>query len=193
MNSPYANKPLNEWENITKKLVQQFPVKKHEMRTVVEDSFKDYLNLTISEFKLQVGKDIFFLAQATGVIIQKLITLKLSKLQKNTWKDGDKKYEKDVVNINKNQFSFEIKTSSSKSGIFGNRSMGHISKNKTKERSGYYLIINYKLPKEEDKDFQIYKLRFGWIDDNDWKGQNSPTGQQSTISSDCKSYKLVEI
>ena len=33
----------------------------------------------------------------------------------------------------------------------------------------------------------------GWIDDNDWKGQNSPTGQQSTISSDCKSYKLVEI
>ena len=71
--------------------------------------------------------------------------------------------------------------------------MGHISKNKTKERSGYYLIINYKLPKEEDKEFQIYKIRFGWIDDNDWKGQNSPTGQQSTISSDCKSYKLVEI
>jgi hypothetical protein len=193
MNSPYANKPLNKWEEITNQLVLQFPVKKHEMRTVVEDSFKDYLNLTISEFKLQVGKDIFFPAQATGVIIQKLITLRLSKLRINTWRDGDKKSEKDVVNIKKNQFSFEIKTSSSKSGIFGNRSMGHISKNKTKERSGYYLIINYKLPKEEDKDFQIYKIRFGWIDDGDWKGQNSPTGQQSTISSDCKSYKLVEI
>ena len=193
MNSPYANRPLNKWEEITKQLVLQFPVKKHEIRKVVEDSFKDYLNLTISEFKLQVGKDIFFPAQATGVVIQKLITLRLSKLQINTWRDGDKKSEKDVVNIKKNQFSFEIKTSSSKSGIFGNRSMGHISKNKTKERSGYYLIINYKLPKEEDKEFQIYKIRFGWIDDNDWKGQNSPTGQQSTISSDCKSYKLVEI
>ena len=193
MNKPYSDKPIEEWTEITKTLVLKFPVKMYEIRKVVEDSFKDYLNLTISEFKLQIGKDIFFPAQATGVIIQKLITLKLSKLQTNTWKDGVKKFEKDVVNVKENIFSFEIKTSSSKSGIFGNRSMGHISKNKTKVRSGYYLIINYKLPKEEDKNFEIYKIRFGWIDDNDWKGQSSPTGQQSTVSKDCKSYKLIDI
>ena len=54
-------------------------------------------------------------------------------------------------------------------------------------------MINYKLPKEKDKSLEIYKIRFGWIDDFDWKGQASPTGQQSTISKDCKEFKLLDL
>jgi len=193
MDSPYKNKNISEWKSITESLVNSFPIKKNELKKFTEDAFKDYLNITISTSKLQVGKDIFFPAQATGVIIDKLIGNIIRKNKGNQWKSGDKKIEKDVVNTTNDNYSFEIKTSSSKSGIFGNRSMGHISKNKIKITSGYYLIINYKLPKENDKSLEIYKIRFGWIDDFDWKGQASPTGQQSTISKECKEFKLLDL
>ena len=192
-NSPYKNKDISEWMSITEKLINKFPIKLNDIKNLVEKSFADYLSITISEAKLQVGRDIFFPAQATGVIIQKLIARKLEIFQSSKWREGDKKKDKDIVNIQDNSFSFEIKTSSSKTGIYGNRSMGHVSENSIKKRSGYYLIINYKLPKEEDREFLIYNLRFGWIDDEDWIGQKSPTGQQSTISKSCRSLKLISI
>lgn len=193
MESPYKNINICNWKSVTIKLVDSFPIKKKELKEYVEEAFDEYLKMTISSLKLQVGKDIFFPAQATGVIIDKLIGVIIIKKKGNEWKSGDKKNEKDVVNILNDKYSFEIKTSSSKSGIFGNRSMGHRSKKKIKIRSGYYLIINYKLPKENDMSLKIYKIRFGWIDDVDWIGQSSPTGQQSTISKECKDLKLIEL
>ena len=193
MVSPYKDIKIYNWKSITTKLVDSFPIKKNELKECVEKAFDEYLKITISSLKLQVGKDIFFPAQATGVIIDKLIGTIIIKEKGNEWKSGDKKSEKDVVNTLNDKYSFEIKTSSSKSGIFGNRSMGHRSEKKIKSRSGYYLVINYKLPKEDDKSLEIYKIRFGWIDDEDWKGQASPTGQQSTISKECKDLKLIEL
>ena len=41
------------------------------------------------------------------------------------------------------KYSVEIKTSSNKSKIFGNRSYAQKSENEKKDKSGYYLAINF--------------------------------------------------
>ncbi|MGB5597026.1 MAG: ScaI family restriction endonuclease [Crocosphaera sp.] len=83
--------------------------------------------------------------------------------------------------------------SSSKGGLYGNRSTGHPSDNRIKYRTGYYLVINYKLPKEEDLTRTIWKIRFGWIDDQDWLGQKKATGQQASIGAKLARLKLITL
>lgn len=39
----------------------------------------------------------------------------------------------------------------------------------------------------------ILLVRFGWLDSTDWIGQKAETGQQSRLSPDVESYKLIEI
>jgi hypothetical protein len=129
-----------------------------------------------------IGQDIFLPAQATGVILERLIAIQLSRRAAG-WRPGNRKTENDIVCIKNPAFSFEIKTSSSKSGLYGNRSTGHISSSRTKVRTGYYLVLNYTLPTEESAFKAIQSIRFGWIDDEDWKGQDKPTGQQASQTS----------
>jgi hypothetical protein len=40
---------------------------------------------------------------------------------------------------------------------------------------------------------KIKLVRFGWIDQEDWQGQISATGQQAKLSVDVKRYKLLEL
>jgi hypothetical protein len=40
---------------------------------------------------------------------------------------------------------------------------------------------------------KIRLVRFGWIDQEDWQGQESETGQQASISSDVKKFKLIQL
>ena len=40
---------------------------------------------------------------------------------------------------------------------------------------------------------KVVKIRFGWLDHEDWMGQKSATGQQSRLSRDVENFKLVEI
>ncbi len=89
--------------------------------------------------ELVIGRDIFLPAQATGVILERLIGIQLSKRAPG-WRAGNRKTEKDFVCITDPAYSFEIKTSSSKAGLYGSRSTGHLSEARTKERTGYYLV-----------------------------------------------------
>lgn len=163
------------------KLVQ---LTRHAWENIYTSSFGD------SDIK--IGRDIFLPAQATGVILEKLIALQLAKLDP-VWRGGVEKHQKDVVNTKELKYSFEIKTSSSKLGLYGNRSTGHRSDSRTKFRSGYYLVINYKLPTEEDLSRKIWNIRFGWIDDEDWVGQAKPTGQQASIGTELAKLKLITL
>ncbi len=54
-------------------------------------------------------------------------------------------------------------------------------------------MINYKLPKEEDLTRTIWKIRFGWIDDQDWLGQKKATGQQASIGAKLARLKLITL
>jgi hypothetical protein len=190
--SPYAGVAESKWVTTTQKLVGAFPIEMAVVTECVKDAWTDLFTSRIGSAGLKIGADIFLPAQATGVLLERLITAQLRSRDKR-WRGGDRKTEKDVVFDADNQFSFEIKTSSSDKGIFGNRSTGHRSETRTKFRSGYYLVVNYKLPKEEDPAGYIRMVRFGWIDDDDWVGQNSPTGQQASVSSAVAQGKLLTL
>ena len=166
-----------------------FPIEEKVLKKIVNDSFNELFESSVGG--LEIGKDIFIPPQATGVILEKLISKKITEMS-SVWKEGIQKNEKDVVNTENDLYSFEIKTSSSKTGVFGNRSYGHISENKVKNREGFYLIINYKIPKPNDVSYHIHKIRFGWIEDKDWIAQKSQSGQQASLSTECK-RKLKEL
>ena len=103
--------------------ILNFPIKEVILKEIVNDSFDELVKSSIGV--LRIGKDIFRPPQAIGVILEKLISNKIIELFPE-WKEGVQKNEKDVVNTQNDFYSFEIKTSSSKSGVFGNRSYGHI-------------------------------------------------------------------
>jgi hypothetical protein len=54
-------------------------------------------------------------------------------------------------------------------------------------------VINYKLPTAEDLSRKLWQIRFGWIDDTDWRGQSKPSGQQASILSDLAKLKLITL
>jgi hypothetical protein len=188
--SPYIAYPDTEWLSITSDLVAQFPIPPEYLVSVVESAWNDIYSSSFGNSELQIGRDIFLPAQATGVILERLIGRRLSEIYPD-WRCGEEKCEKDIVCKSNGLYSFEIKTSSSRSGIYGNRSTGHRSDNRTKYRTGYYLVINYKLPTDDDPSKLIWGIRFGWIDDEDWVGQAKPTGQQASIGSKIASKKLI--
>jgi hypothetical protein len=94
-----------------------------------------------------------------------------------------------------NSFSVEIKTSSSSKGIFGNRSFSQESAERPekKEKSGYYLTINYP-PIHKLRQIEPIKLiRFGWLDHKDWQGQRAASGQQASLKPEVLALKLLTI
>lgn len=192
MKSPYTGIPEADWPKVTERLVAQFPLDSDTLCSVVNSAWNDIYASSFGDTNLKIGADIFLPAQATGVIIEKLIAVHLASLDP-VWRGGTLKTEKDIVHTKKENFSFEIKTSSSKKGLYGNRSTGHRSDNRTKNRAGYYLVVNYKLPKEDDLDRFIFNIRFGWIDDEDWVGQAKPTGQQASIGAKLAHLKLATL
>ncbi|MDY6897134.1 MAG: ScaI family restriction endonuclease [Cyanobacteriota bacterium] len=183
---------FNEWLEITRQLIDEFPLSQEVLISTIEAAWEDLYSSSFGNFRLQIGRDIFLPAQAIGIILERLIAVRLANLNSN-WRGSQAKSEKDIVCTFNDRYSFEIKTSSSKNSFYGNRSTGYRSDNRLKSRTGYYLIINYKLPKEDDLERKIWKIRFGWIDDEDWVGQNKPTGQQASIGSRIASLKLVTL
>lgn len=190
--SPYAALPKEKWPEKTRDLFEAFPLDSHFIKQIVFSSWEDIHSSSFGDTNLRIGRDIFLPAQATGVILENLIAVHLSN-HAPVWRGGGAKNEKDIVNTENDDFSFEIKTSSSKSGLYGNRSTGHRSDNRTKSRAGYYLVVNYKLPKDNDPDRHIHSIRFGWIDDEDWVGQAKPTGQQASIGAELARLKLLTL
>ena len=40
---------------------------------------------------------------------------------------------------------------------------------------------------------KILKIRFGWLDHEDWLGQKSPTGQQARLRKEIENKKLISL
>ena len=192
LSSPYIRHPESEWKAITKQLVDDFPLSSEIIVSIVTSAWEDFFSTSFGNSGLKIGQDIFLPAQATGIILERLIAVNLAN-QDTRWRGGQTKQEKDIVCTFNERYCFEIKTSSTKAGLYGNRSTGHKSSNRQKHRTGYYLVINYKIPKEEDKSRKIWLIRFGWIDDEDWVGQKKPTGQQASVGANLSNLKLVTL
>ncbi len=188
MQSPYSNKPENEWLIITENLVKNHPLKTNEIVEVVLESWQWIFKSKIGDFS--IGTDIFPTPQIMSFLLHELVALNLEKRHPKTWKKGVTKSEKDLVCTEDNSFSVEIKASSDKKQVFGNRSYAQEeSATSQKVKSGYYLTINFEKFTENDRP-EITIIRFGFLEHTDWIGQASQTGQQARLSAESYKYKL---
>ncbi|MEY3402433.1 MAG: Type-2 restriction enzyme ScaI [Cyanobacteriota bacterium] len=200
---PYLGIPVDKWADKTKELIEEHPLDANEIYEIVISVWEEIFKSSITSRGYKIGRDIFPSPQIIGSLLHELIPLELSSRYPEVWRREQNTTEKDLVYIPNDSFSIEIKTSSSPGNIFGNRSYAQKSTTgKTKKsKSGYYLVINFE--KIEKKRQQIDNLslvnpkiklvRFGWIDEEDWQGQESETGQQSSISPDVKKFKLIQL
>lgn len=182
---PYENIAVENWLETTKQLVEKHPLSSvivdlclKSWESILHGKINTYLNMYISDMNLS--------PQALGSLLHDVIP---EYIQKNVdgFRKGEGK-EKDVVCEYNEDFSFEIKTSSQKS-IYGNRSY---TKSETgKSKSGYYLTINFE--KLSQKNPKILLIKMGWLDQTDWKGQKSETGQQASLTKEAKEKKLITL
>jgi hypothetical protein len=190
MTSPYHGLPINQWQIKTRQLIQEHPLNATELYHIVLQVWNDILQSKIGSKPFQIGVDIFPKPQIMGFFLHELIPLELSYRYPNIWRGETSSTEKDMVYIPDTRFSIEIKTSSSSRNIYGNRSYAQDSDKSKKDKSGYYLAINFEKFSPKVAHPQITQVRFGWIDHEDWQGQTVATGQQARLSSDVERYKL---
>lgn len=139
------------------------------------NAWKDIEQLTLGDFK--IGRDFKPTGQLIGNLLHILIPKHMELLDKD-FQIGTKKEDKDILWNKHSDFAIEIKTSSSKSGVYGNRS--YPKGDNIKDKNSYYLIINY-TNFDENANGYIHSIKVGYIRKEDWKAQDSETGQQSYL------------
>ena len=192
MISPYAGVPDADWNAKTEELIREFPLSEPDVVTLVLDAWNSILQTRIGAAGYQIGKDIFPQPQIMGFFLHELIPLELEHRYPTVWSRDFTGYGKDIICKTNSLFSCEIKTSSDKYHIFANRSHAQLRSSSKKDKSGYYLAINFgkfvlaasgKMP-------VINRIRLGWLDDADWHPQKAPTGQQAKLLPAVEKNKL---
>jgi len=193
MKSPYRGKAVKSWQKITDKLIANHPLSSQEIVNVVLKSWDDIFNSQIGSFK--IGKEIFPTPQIMSFFLHELVAHYLSVKYKDVYRVGISKDEKDIHHITDQSLSVEIKGSSNKSQIFGNRSYAQPQSGKgQKDKNGYYITINFeKFPKDRSRRPDILIIRFGYLEHTDWIAQKAATGQQARLGTDVYKYKLKEL
>lgn len=118
--------------------------------------------------------------------MHKKIPKLLAKEFGSKWREEVFKTDKDVVCTNDNKFSFEIKGGQGFDGkCSGNKSYANTKGNAAKSKNGFYLFFNFENIAEaraKGKRPEITFIRFGYVEQRNWRGQSSGSGQQATIS-----------
>jgi hypothetical protein len=192
--SPYATAQVSQWQRITQRLVDKHPLRSDEIVEIVLASWDSIFESRFGPKQFRIGVHIFPKPQSMGFLLHELIPLELQTRYPAAWRGDASADEKDLVYIPDDAFSVEIKTSSNPSHIYGNRSYAQKSSNGKKAKSGYYLALNFE-PFSKDRTIRpkIVRVRFGWLDANDWVGQKAPTGQQSHLPSEIEKGKFIEL
>lgn len=194
MTSPYDKKTIDKWVSVTKSLIKKHPFSQNEIIEVVLYCWDEIFRSKIGSKPFHIGRDIFPTPQVMGFLLHELIPLEFERRYADKWRKDSNAYEKDLIYLPDDNFSVEIKTSSSTNRIFGNRSYTQEAQLEKKSKSGYYLTVNFEKFERGHRDIpKITLIRFGWVDHTDWRGQSSATGQQSNLSPDVYRYKLPVI
>ena len=193
MISPYKGLPPQKWLDITRRLVNEHPLKAAEIVDVVLSVWDSIFASSMGTKKFKIGKEIFPKPQIMGFFLHELIPLELGARHPKIWRGELSSIDKDIVYIPDNKFSIEVKTSSNPSHIFGNRSYAQETTTNKKSKTGYYLAVNFQKFSTTVKRPNISLVRFGWLDSADWIGQKAATGQQSRLQSEIENNKLLEI
>lgn len=189
-NSPYYGLPQDQWKNKTQQLIDAHPFTEQEIVGFCLSAWNGIFTSSIGNNGLKIGEHLFPAPQIIGALLHELIPAEIAAKYPDTWRKEKDKSDKDIVYIPDNQFSIELKTSSNKSQIFGNRSYAQQQSPGGKSKDGYYLTVNFEKIDGANNAPSIQIIRFGWIDHTDWIGQEAATGQQSRLSPDTYSLKL---
>lgn len=191
--NPFNNIPVENWKEKTIELINEHPLKKEELVDAVLTSWDKIFETYIGN-ELKIGRDVKPSPQILGNYLHELIPIYFEKKYNGKWQKDKTKMDKDLVCTFNDFYSIEIKTSSSKKDIFGNRSYGIQSDaENTKKKEGYYLAINFEKCTEDNEKPNITLIRFGWLEHSDWISQTSQTGQQSRLSKESDSLKLITL
>lgn len=125
--------------------------------------------------------------------LHELIALEFGRRYPNRWRGDIRKDEKDLVFLPDVGYSVEIKGSSDPNNVYGNRSYAQPGAVGRKGKSGYYLTVNFQSFSPSRLRPSVTKIKFGWLDHTDWRGQAAATGQQASLTLEAKANKLVQI
>ena len=193
MINPYENKNEDEWFDITCNLIKNHPLDMDIMVDTVLETWEDIFNSSFGKNDIKIGVDIFPTPQIMGFLLHELIPINLkAKLSSDDWVKDKEVSEKDLVYRPNLDYSVEIKTSSDKKRIFGNRSYAQKSDNPKKSKTGYFLAVNFEKFNESTNP-KIRKISYGWLNHEDWRGQKAQTGQQANLPAIIYETKLLEV
>jgi hypothetical protein len=191
---PYSGLPREKWAAKTKKLVAAHPLDTKELVEVVLLAWDAIFESKIGPHEFKIGTHLFPKPQIMGFLLHELIPLEFAARYPDKWRSEEQAGDKDLVYIPDPKFSIEIKTSSHKTQIFGNRSYAQQPTDAKKSKSGYYLAINFEsFDKRKRARPKIARVRFGWLDHTDWIGQAAATGQQAHLAPGCEECKLITL
>lgn len=190
--SPYDGLRVEGWRARTEELVSSHPLDRDEIIDVVLGCWDAILNTKIGG-KAQVGVHTFPRPQIMGTFLHELVPLEYNDRYPGRWRREETPDEKDLVYVPDNSLSVEIKTSSNKYQVFGNRSYAQTGGISKKDKSGYFLTINFEKFDRSQRRPSVRLIHFGWLDDSDWIGQKSSTGQQARLNSSIYGNKLLRI
>jgi hypothetical protein len=190
--SPYKDLPENKWLDKTKKLIASHPLPSDVIVKTVLQSWNDIFETSIGKKGFRIGKDIRPKPQIMGFLLHELIPVEFAALYPEKWRGEKTKSDKDIVYIPDELYSIELKTSSAKGKIFGNRSYAQVETAGKKGKSGFYLTANFGKFLSDVRP-EITQIRFGWLDHSDWVGQAAETGQQSHLKTASANFKLLTL
>jgi hypothetical protein len=189
MRDPYPA-DVRKWPSVTDRLLRQFPVAADELVKVVLASWEDIFHSRIGGRGYQIGREIWPEPQIMGFLLHELIPLNLAGAYPGIWRRGAADNECDAVYIPGDDWSFEIKTSSSRTGIFGNRSYTYVAEGATKRRGSFFLAVNFGKFGPDNVRPEVTLVRLGFLSASDWVGQRSESGQQAHLTKEARAYKL---
>ena len=201
-NSDFVSKEMiiNSIKEKTADKIFNFPISVEAIPDVVLDSWKDIFTISDSKGDFRIGINSFPKPQMMGFFLESLIARSFEKLDPKTWVLDPTGYAKDVTNLKNDELSVEIKTSSSKKHIFGNRSYANPGAKSKKGKDSFYLAINFDKFDKSDivsgkltKRPEVTLIRFGYLVHSDWIGQAAQSGQSATLSLETEEGKLLEL
>jgi hypothetical protein len=191
MSSPYENVVREKWAAQTRRLIDDHPLDMKEIVEIVLGAWKSIFESAFGTKGYRIGVDIFPKPQVMGFLLHELVALELAARHPDKWRGEKTGDDKDLVYVPDALFSVEIKTSSDKAHIYGNRSYAQDASSTKKSKTGYYLAINFEKFTKTNPRPSITMIRFGWIDHADWQGQAAATGQQARLDPAVEGAKLV--
>src|SRR5271166_2325210 len=165
---------------IARRRVHAHPLDGELLVETVLEAWEELLSAQTSS-GVNLVRELGIAPRAIGDLLEKLIVRRLAAMAPGVWRGDDSSHDKDAVYLIDDRYSFEIKTSSG-SELSGNRCYATPGRSSVKSKSGYYLVVNYENPRKTT-DPRVRRVRFGWLDQEDWRPQQTGTGQQARISS----------